>query len=98
MTEAINGLIWILERLHVTPSTTALWVLFGLGLVSLVIASTSYIVKRLQLARAKKGNIVPAIGMIITAGAFVIFLIWDIVENGSVMKAEKTTQGASLPP
>jgi len=96
MTESINGLIWILERLHVTPSTTALWVLFGLGLVSLVIAPTSYIVKRLRWARAKKGNIVPAIGMIVTAAAFVVFLIWDVIENGNVMKAEKAVQTSAF--
>jgi hypothetical protein len=98
MTEGINGLIWILERLHVTPSTTALWVLFSLGLLSLVIAPTaSYMVKRLRLARAKKGNIVPAIGMIVTAAAFVVFLIWDVIANGSVMKAEKAAQAANVP-
>jgi hypothetical protein len=97
MTELISDLIWILERLHVTPSPGVLWVLLGLGLLSLVITAASWLLKRLRRARANKGNIVPAIGMIISAVVFLVFFIWDVIQNRSVMTAEQTAQTTNLP-
>jgi hypothetical protein len=99
MADAINSLIWILEKLHLTPSPVALWVLFLVVLVSILLAPLTYIAKRWRSARAQEKTIVPAVGMALSAIAFLCFLLWDLKASGGIdhEKISTSTEPVNIP-
>jgi hypothetical protein len=99
MVEAINGFIWLLEKLHLNPSPLALWVLLILALVIFVWPLGSHITKRWRSARAKERTIVPAVGMALSATAFLFFLLWDVSTSasGGIGHEKSSTEAPTLP-